>query len=70
MWPFKKKKVLSVENQKRELLFECVVKKNTCPDCEAKGQWLVGPRGGIAQNIKCANCGSRFNVTFFSADRI
>ena len=70
MWPFKKKKVLSVENQKRKSLFECVVKKNTCPDCKVKGQWLGGPCGGLAQNIKCANCGSRFNVTFFCADRV
>ena len=33
-----------------------------CPDC---GGFIFrpGPRGGIAQNIECVGCGSRFNVT-------
>jgi hypothetical protein len=35
-----------------------------CPDC---GGFIFrrGPRGGIAQNIECVGCGSRFNVTRF-----
>jgi uncharacterized Zn finger protein (UPF0148 family) len=34
----------------------------SCPDC---GCFIFrpGPRGGISQNIECAQCGSRFNVT-------
>ncbi len=32
-----------------------------CPDC-GKFDFLEGPRGGLAMNIKCAHCGSEFNV--------
>lgn len=34
-----------------------------CPDCGGD-VWYMGPRGGLGQNITCANdtCGSRFNV--------
>lgn len=32
-----------------------------CPDC-GKFDFLEGPHGGLAVNIKCANCGSEFNV--------
>ncbi|GEM_PF-3524683 len=32
-----------------------------CPDC-GKFDFLEGPRGGLAVNIKCTNCGSEFNV--------
>lgn len=33
-----------------------------CPDC---GGFIFrpGPRGGLAQNIECVGCGSRFSVT-------
>jgi hypothetical protein len=47
-----------------------------CPDCDYRG-FVLGPKGGAAQNIECGNveCRSRFNVTFWSsavvmADRI
>ena len=35
-----------------------------CPDCGYRG-FLLGPRGGAAQNIECGSlaCRSRFNVT-------
>jgi hypothetical protein len=40
------------------------IRANRCPDC---GNWgfLLGPRGGSARNIFCANpaCRSGFNVT-------
>jgi hypothetical protein len=34
-----------------------------CPDCNGRG-FILGPRGGVSINIKCANldCRSRFNV--------
>ncbi len=34
-----------------------------CPDCRRRG-FVLGPRGGMAQNIECANveCRARFNV--------
>jgi hypothetical protein len=34
---------------------------DTCPDC---GGFIFrpGPRGGIAWNVECVGCGSRFNV--------
>jgi hypothetical protein len=33
-----------------------------CPDCNHRG-FVLGPRGGLAQNIECGGCGSRFNIT-------
>jgi hypothetical protein len=33
-----------------------------CPDCGCK-VFRGGPRGGISQNIECAQCKARFNVT-------
>lgn len=48
---------------------ECV-RKSECPDCDAKNSMLMGPRGGASVNVKCENCGSRFNVTPFGVERI
>jgi hypothetical protein len=31
----------------------------TCPDCGGE-QFIIGPSGGNALNIKCADCGSKF----------
>ena len=33
-----------------------------CPDCGCD-VWRPGPRGGLAQNIECTNCGARWSVT-------
>jgi hypothetical protein len=33
-----------------------------CPDCGC-GIFRPGPRGGLSQNVECAQCGARFNVT-------
>lgn len=35
-----------------------------CPDC-GNDTFRDGPRGGLAQNIACERCGSKFNVTIF-----
>jgi len=45
-----------------------------CPDCGCT-IFRPGPRGGIAQNLECVNCLSRFNVAhhqgqFVTAQRI
>lgn len=32
----------------------------SCPDCGSE-KWFEGPSAGISTNIKCANCGSKFN---------
>ena len=52
-----------------EHLQKMVGKKGICPDCKSK-EFLAGPRGGMAQNIECKGCGSRFNVSPFGVDRI
>lgn len=66
---FKRKKNTTEET----LVFDplmVILNEDKCPDCGAIGRWLMGPRGGIAQNIMCAKCRSEFNVTPFSVDRI
>ncbi|MGD0278086.1 MAG: hypothetical protein ABSC11_02140 [Smithella sp.] len=41
-----------------------------CPDCGFSG-FLGGPEGGCSQNIKCGNCGNKFNICPpFFAERI
>lgn len=30
-----------------------------CPDCGA-GDFQLGPRGGLAINVRCAGCGAKF----------
>lgn len=37
-----------------------------CPTCGYRG-FVIGPRGGAAQNVECGNvdCRARFNVTHF-----
>jgi len=36
---------------------------HNCWDCGSK-DFMMGPRGGMAQNVMCANCGSKFNFVF------
>lgn len=35
--------------------------RECCPDCGGS-DFLVGPRGGLSQNMSCAGCGSEYNV--------
>jgi len=48
-----------------------LISKDICPDC-GPTKFLAGPQGGGCQNIKCENCGSKFNVDpmFHMVDRI
>lgn len=39
-----------------------VIEELTCPRCGSK-DFLEGPHGGSAVNIKCAKCGYWMNVT-------
>jgi len=38
----------------------------TCPECGAEYTMLEGPRGGLAINIKCSECGMVFWTTRYS----
>lgn len=49
--------------------FEQII-DNTCPDCSVKGEFLAGLRGGTNQNITCAKCHMRFNVSSVFGERI
>lgn len=39
-----------------------VVDKLTCPDCGGE-DFLEGPHGGLAVNVKCSKCGCKLNIT-------
>lgn len=76
MWPFRKKNLnlseqLEIARKKKRprLKLECV-RNQKCPDCKVKGKFMVGPKAGIAVNVKCGNCGSMFNITPFGVERI
>ena len=49
---------LEMDDNKVKKLFE---KYNACPDCGSEN-YIGGPCGGAAQNIKCAGCGHYFNL--------
>lgn len=40
-----------------------------CPDCGGL-DWLMGPCGGLCQNVMCASCRKEFNHTPFGLERI
>jgi hypothetical protein len=42
-------------------LITALYRQRQCPDCGCK-EFNMGPHGGCAQNIKCANCAAEFNV--------
>lgn len=71
-WLRRKKAARSNKNGEKltewEDSFLCTQER--CPDCK-KGRLLAGPCGGLSQNIKCDNCGSRFNFIHpFTTERI
>ena len=41
--------------------------RGICPQCRQRG-FVLGPRGGAAQNIECADiaCRARYNVTAYA----
>ncbi len=46
------------------------LRRGVCPDCGGD-KFLEGPHGGLAVNVQCDNCGSRFNLCWpFSPERI
>ncbi len=38
-----------------------IVDELICPGCQGK-EFLLGPRGGMAVNVKCKSCGYVLNV--------
>lgn len=52
------------ETERKSLEFQI------CPDCQTYKEFLVGPRGGFCQNIRCSRCGSEFNAGPLTAQRI
>ena len=59
MWSFKSKPESSFDP-----VFEALANQRVCPDCK-HDSFLMGPKGGMGQNIMCADCGSEFNVAPF-----
>lgn len=59
--------ITKVSEEEKEKL-----RKGICPDCGGI-EFLEGPHGGLAVNVKCANeeCGSKFNICWpFTPERI
>jgi hypothetical protein len=46
-----------------------MISRGHCPDCTQRG-FVIGPQGGSAINIECANlgCRSRFNASFYAGN--
>lgn len=38
-----------------------------CPNCGTYDEFLEGPCGGLSQNIKCANCDTKYNIAIAPA---
>jgi DNA-directed RNA polymerase subunit RPC12/RpoP len=63
MWPFSKRNPVSYDLKQRGL--ESFAENPArCSDCGSKN-FYGGPEGGLSQNVKCVDCGSEFNVTWF-----
>lgn len=45
------------------------LKSGFCLDCNSQAL-VAGPMGGLAQNVKCSNCGSEFNVSPVRSHRL
>jgi hypothetical protein len=45
------------------------ISRGFCPACHKRG-FVIGPAGGAALNIECANvrCRDRFNIVFISGE--
>lgn len=50
---------------------EAAITRGHCPDCNHRG-FVLGPRGGVAQNIECGNldCRARFNVCVYAGQAV
>lgn len=46
-----------------------VVEELTCPKCGCK-EFLKGPQGGLATNVKCSNCGYWMNIVILPNSKI
>lgn len=46
-----------------------MTKTKKCPDCGGK-KFVTGPSAGMATNIKCVDCGAKFNMHPMGIDRI
>jgi len=53
-------KVKHLVRLRDDLLFKSFEERQ-CPDCHGKN-FIMGPHGGMSQNIECSSCGSNFNV--------
>jgi len=49
------------EEELKDPLVKSFYEDHVCPDCKGK-EFLEGPHGGASINIKCAKCGSKFNI--------
>lgn len=54
------------QEQKKEMWIDIHYRRK-CPECGAFDSMLEGPRGGLAINIKCSQCGMIFWTTPFTA---
>jgi hypothetical protein len=60
MWnPFRRKPVVPYDP-----VFDALANRHICPDCK-HDSFLMGPKGGMGQNVKCEDCGSEFNLAPF-----
>ena len=50
-------------------MVKVIVDKLICPEC-GNEEFLEGPHGGLAVNVKCAKCGYRLNVTPLPSGKI
>lgn len=50
-------------------LKKCLFEEKCCWYCGGTS-FLDGPSGGMCQNIACASCGARYNVSPFTAELI
>jgi hypothetical protein len=69
-WSNLKKKLAYRKKQRERARLTRYIKNSQCPDCKTKNHIIEGSHGGLAINVMCEYCQSKFNVTPFGVDRI
>lgn len=59
-WFRRKRQQRAQEEAQRDPVFAALA-NGRCPDC-GHTEFIHGPQGGMNLNIKCARCGSYFNI--------
>ncbi len=60
-WKRRKKEQQQEEEKQQDEPILTALTDSICPNCSQNVMFLEGPCGGMSQNIKCPDCGQKYN---------